>query len=116
VNTLSPISRICLCIVAIALSAASFAETSGPKPQGDHRERRVVSKIALFYPEVAKRNRIGGVVRLEVVVGKDGRVKSAKVIGGSPLLIQSATDAIGKWRFEPAPGETTQVVQVVFQN
>ena len=114
-NTLFPIPRICLLIVAIALSAASFAEGSGPQ-QDAQRERRVVSKIVPSYPEVAKRNRIGGVVRLEVVVGKDGRVKSAKVIGGSPLLIQSATDAIGKWRFEPAPGETTQVIQVAFQN
>jgi len=113
---LSPIPRICLLIVAVALSAALFAETSGPKPQGDRPERRVVSKITPFYPEIAKRNGIGGVVRLEVVVRRDGRVKSAKVLGGSPLLIQSATDAIGKWRFEPAPGETTEVVQFAFQN
>jgi TonB family protein len=116
VNALFLMPRICLLIVAVALSAALLAQTSGANSQGDHLERRVVSKVAPFYPEVAKRNRIGGVVRLEVVVRKNGSVKSAKVLGGSPLLVQSATDAICKWRFEPASGETTEVVQFAFQN
>ena len=55
-----------------------------------------------------------GVVKLEVVVRGNGSVKSAKVLGGSPLLIDSATEAVSKWKFEPAPQETTEVVQVQF--
>jgi outer membrane biosynthesis protein TonB len=54
------------------------------------------------------------VVKLEVVVRENGSVKSAKVLGGSPLLIGSATDAVCQWKFEPAPHETTEVVQVQF--
>ena len=101
--------------VAMALFAALFTQTSMAQTQG-HAERKVVSKIAPFYPEIAKRNRIKGVVKLEVLVRRNGSVQSTKVLGGSPVLIESATDAVLKWRFEPAPGETTEVVQFAFDN
>jgi hypothetical protein len=37
------------------------------------------------------------------------------VLGGSPVLIQAATTAVGKWKFEVTPQETTEAVQVVFE-
>ena len=80
-----------------------------------HPERKVVTKIAPVYPEIAKRMLVSGVVKLEVVVRANGRVKSTKVLGGSPALIESATDAVFKWRFEAAPKETTEVVQITFE-
>jgi TonB family protein len=107
--------RICILIVAVALSAGLLSPTSMAQPPG-HLERKVVSKIAPFYPEIAKRNRITGVVKLEVVVRKNGSVQSTKVLGGSPVLIGSATDAVLKWRFDPAPEESTEVVQLAFEN
>jgi len=53
-------------------------------------------------------------VKIEVVVRENASVKSAKVLGGNPVLIESAADAIRKWKFEPASQETTEVVQVQF--
>ena len=96
-------------LFATLLMCTSKAQTPG------HEERKVVSRIASFYPEIAKRMQIGGVVKLEVVVRGDGRVKSTKVLGGSPVLIQAATTAVEKWKFEVAPQDTTEVVQVVFE-
>jgi TonB family protein len=52
--------------------------------------------------------------RLEVVVREDGSVQSAKVLGGNPVLIDAATDAVRKWRFEAASRETVEVVEVRF--
>ena len=101
-------------IVPAALLATLLAGTSKAQTSG-HEERKVVSRIAPFYPEIAKRMQIGGVVKLEVVVRANGRVKSAKVLGGSPVLIQAATTAVEKWKFEVAPQETTEAVQVVFE-
>jgi TonB family protein len=96
-------------LFATLLTGISKAQTPG------HEERKVVSRVAPFYPEVAKRMQVGGVVKLEVVVRANGRVKSTKVLGGSPVLIQAAADAVQKWKFEVAPQETTEAVQVVFE-
>src|ERR1700724_4646243 len=90
-------------LFATLLTGTSTAQTPG------HEERKVVSRVAPFYPEVAKRMLVGGVVKLEVVVRANGRVKSAKALGGSPVLIQAATDAVEKWKFEAAPRETAEV-------
>ncbi len=106
-------------IVAVALFSglaipAVSPQTVTPPITPGHGERKVVSKVAPAYPELAKRIQLGGMVKLEVVVRQDGKVKSAKPLGGSPLLIQSAVDAVQRWKYEAAPGETTEVVQVVF--
>jgi TonB family protein len=101
-------------IALAALFAALLTGTSDAQAPG-HQERKVVSRVAPLYPEVAKRMLVGGVVKLEVVVRANGRVKSTKALGGSPVLIQAAADAVQKWKFEVAPQETTEVVQVVFE-
>ncbi len=68
-----------------------------------------------MYPDLAKRMHIAGVVKLEVVIQANGNVKSTKVVGGNPVLIQSATDAVRKWKFEAAPDETIGVVELTFE-
>jgi TonB family protein len=50
-----------------------------------------------------------------VVVSPNGTVKDAKVVGGHPVLAGAALDAIKKWRFEPAPVESTGVVDFKFE-
>jgi outer membrane biosynthesis protein TonB len=34
--------------------------------------------------------------------------------GGHPVLVNAATDAVNKWRFEPGPNETTEVIELKF--
>jgi TonB family protein len=55
-----------------------------------------------------------GTVKVEVVVAPNGTVKEAKVVGGHPVLAGAALDAARKWRFEPAPVETSGVVEFKF--
>ena len=45
------------------------------------------------YPEVARRIHLEGVVKVQVVIGLDGRVKETSVIGGYPLLVLRGRDA-----------------------
>ncbi len=40
-----------------------------------------------------------GIVKVEVTVASNGRIKSTKVIGGSPVLAQAAVDALVKWKW-----------------
>ena len=101
-------------IVTVALCTGLFAPISVSQAAG-HVERRVLSKTAPTYPELAKRRHLGRVVKLIVVVRANGTVKSTRVAGGSPLFIESAADAIRQWKLEPAREETTEVVQLVFE-
>jgi len=80
----------------------------------DEAKRKVKSKILPTYPELAKRMNVTGKVKVEVVITPDGRVKSTRVIGGHPLLVQSCTDAVKEWKFVTAPEETTQIVECEF--
>src|ERR1043165_2164549 len=62
-----------------------------------------VRRVQPPYPEAARRNGVRGSVVLQVLVGKDGRVKDAVVLRGLPYgLSESALDSIRKWEFRPA--------------
>jgi protein TonB len=61
-----------------------------------------VTRVDPTYPEFAREAQIQGKVTLHVLVGKDGRVKSVKVIKGVTGLNEAAVDAIKKWVFKPA--------------
>jgi TonB family protein len=101
-------------IVALTLSTGLFTQISTAQEAGD-TGRKVITRIAPVYPELAKRMHVSGVVKLEVVIRANGNVKSTKVVGGNPVLIQAATDAIDKWKFEAAAAETTEVIQLTFE-
>ena len=78
---------------------------------------RVVKKqVQPLYPSLARQTHVEGSVRLEVVIGANGQVRSVKPIGGHPLLINAAQDAVKRWVFEPAGGESTQEIVVKFTN
>jgi TonB family protein len=74
----------------------------------------VKSKVLPEYPAIARQLNLAGKVRLETTVASDGHVISTKVVGGNPVLASSAQDAVKKWRFEPAPKDTTEVIEVDF--
>lgn len=76
--------------------------------------RKVKTRIPPEYPELAKRMRLAGTVKLEVVVATNGNLKNAKVLGGHPVLATAAMDAIKRWKFEPANAESTGTVEFRF--
>ena len=103
--------------LAVATTAALvFSGASGFAQSGstDESKRKVKTKTAPLYPELARRMNVSGKVKIEVVITPDGRVKSTRVVGGHPLLVQACQDAVKEWKFVPAPEETTQVVEFEF--
>jgi TonB family protein len=76
--------------------------------------RKVTSRIAPNYPELAKKMHLRGIVRVEAVVRANGSVKSTRIMGGNPVLVDAAADAVSKWKFEPGPNETTELIQLTF--
>lgn len=100
--------------VVVGLLAAVAAAT--PVLAQDELTRKVKSKVAPSYPDIARRMSISGTVKLVVVVTPNGSVKSTKVMGGHPILVNAAMDALRKWKFEPAPDESTGIVEFKFQS
>jgi len=76
--------------------------------------RKAKIKVEPVCPELARRMKITGVVKVQITVAANGTVKDAKLIGGHPVLANAALDAVKKWRFEPGPEESTGVVQFRF--
>lgn len=78
--------------------------------------RKVRTKTAPEYPPLARQLNVTGKVKLEVTISADGRVTSTRTVGGSPLLVPPATEAVKKWRYEPGPKETTEIVEFNFSS
>lgn len=76
--------------------------------------RKAKSKVQPSYPELARRMKISGIVKVQVIVAANGSVKDAKLVGGHPVLATAVLDAVRKWRFETAPQETTENLQFRF--
>jgi len=106
--------RIAIVTLTVMLSA-TLPTLQGMAQTKDALERKIVDKVSPVYPALAKRMNLRGVVKLEVVVRPNGTVKSAKVMGGNPVLVDSAADAVQKWKFEPTANETTGIVEVSFE-
>jgi TonB family protein len=98
-------------LIAAFLSGASAFSQTGTT---DETKRKVKSKTAPAYPELARRMNVSGKVKIEVVIAPDGHVKSTRVIGGHPLLVQTCQDAVKEWKFVAAAEESTQIVEFEF--
>lgn len=105
------------CLAGALLALVVGLTEAHPLPAFAQEEltRKVKTKVAPVYPDIARRMSISGTVKLVVVVGTGGSVKSAKVLGGHPVLVGAALDAMKKWKFEPATSESTGVVEFKFQ-
>jgi protein TonB len=77
-------------------------------------DRKIKSRVTPAYPEIARKMGLTGSVKLQVVVSPNGAVKETKVIGGHPILVNAAVDAVKKWRYETASAESTGTVEFRF--
>ncbi len=91
-----------------AMPAPSPTETRAPAPvtapqrSSQLRPAELVSRKAPEYPAIAVRTRASGEVKVEAVIGVDGRIKSVKALSGPTLLQRAATDAVRQWVYKPA--------------
>lgn len=89
---------------AIADSAAQSADNVG---QNNYGGRKVLTRIEPEYPADLKVAGIGGYVHLTITVAPNGSVISSQVVGGNPILAQSAARAVAKWKFSSAASTTS---------
>jgi TonB family protein len=98
----------------VLLLIGGWVATSAPLALGQEVDRKVKSKVAPVYPELARRMNITGVVKVQITVAANGSVKNAKLVGGHPVLANAALDAVKKWRFETGPQESVGIVEFRF--
>jgi periplasmic protein TonB len=80
----------------------------------------LMAPIHPVYPQIAIVTRTQGAVIVEAVISKVGRIDSAHVISGPPMLRQAALDAVEGAHYHPylltgVPVEVQTTVTVVFQ-
>jgi TonB family protein len=61
----------------------------------------IVHKVKPEYPPLARQARVQGEVVLNVVIARNGSVKSIATESGHPMLIPAAIDAVKQWRYQP---------------
>ena len=59
-------------------------------------------RVDPVYPLQAQSAHVGGVVKLHIVIGKDGNVEDVSVVSGPAMLIRAAREAVLQWEYKPA--------------
>jgi TonB family protein len=110
----SPMRPYCAAVLVLSLAAIVFSPAFSIAQEQPETTRKIITKVIPVYPELANKMQIRGTVRVEAVVAPNGKVKFTQVIGGSPVLVKAAVDAIEKWKWGPAPQETKELIELNF--
>jgi len=103
------VGKLAVLAAILTFTLLLFAQDAAPSA------RKILVKTAAMYPTLARSMNIHGVVKLEAIVEPNGTVKSIDVKGGHPLLTQSAVTAVGHWKFEAAPKESREMIEIKFE-
>ncbi|GAC1620768.1 MAG: hypothetical protein PVS2B2_24160 [Candidatus Acidiferrum sp.] len=104
-------------MVAAAIMAMVTGTTvTAQQSTSAESSRKIKSRVSPVYPELARRMNVTGRVKIEVIIAPDGHVRSARAIGGHPLLVQSCQDAVKDWKFVASAEESTQILEFDFKN
>ena len=98
------------------LQAAALALTMAFAIEGRAADDRAIkSRVAPVCPELAKRMKITGIVKIEAKVDADGKVTDVKTLAGNHMLSLAAEDAVRKWRFVSGEGTAAVNLDINFE-
>ena len=81
---------------------------------GNDIERKLITRVEPDYPETLKQLNIGGTVRLRISISAKGNVENAVLLGGNPILGESAAIAVKQWIYAPSRSLTVAEISIVF--
>ena len=82
---------------------------------GSSAQRKLITRVEPEYPETLKRLSIGGIVRLQITIAAKGNVENVELLGGNPILGESAAAAVKQWIYTTSRSRTTLEVSVPFE-
>ncbi len=97
------------------------AKPPAPVPVGGKvQEAKIIRRVIPEYPPPAIRMHIEGVVKLQGIIGVDGRIQALQVISGHPFLTRAALEAVRQWEYRPTylngvPVEVVAPIDVIFR-
>jgi TonB family protein len=97
--------KFCRVLVMLSFISVGYAQDA---------KHKILKKVPVQYPQTLKDKGIQGDVRLKVFIKPDGSVKDTELLGGNPILAESAQKSVGQWKFSPSSAETTVEVVVHF--
>jgi len=103
--------RFCFTFILLLLCATVAAPAQDSTPP---QARKVVVKVNPAYPDLARRMHLSGIVKLRATIAPNGSVKSIKPVGGNPVLVKAAQDAVSTWKFASGPDETEEMLELRF--
>jgi TonB family protein len=81
---------------------------------GNGAQRRLITRVEPEYPDALKRLNIGGTVRLQLTIGPKGNVEAVEVLGGNPILGESAAAAARQWVYSASHSRTIEELSIPF--
>ena len=97
-------------------AARTAAATPPPRPAAAATQLRAISTPAPRYPPEALRSGTSGEVLVELTVGTDGSVTSARVVRADPVRVfdREALNSVRRWKFEPVDAPVTTRRTIAF--
>jgi TonB family protein len=85
------------------LKSSEAASAAKPQTQvaAEVMQKLLVHRVEPVYPAEARKQKLQGIIAVNIVVGRDGSVLSMHALNGPDLLAQAAMDALRWWKFEP---------------
>ena len=101
-------------LALLLVAATSWAPVVHAQTTQEKSSRKILVTVKPEYPAALQHAQIGGLVRLTATVLPNGSVSKVQVRGGNPVLAESASVAVMKWKYAPAPTETNEEVAISF--
>jgi TonB family protein len=77
---------------------------------------QLLHRVAPVYSAEARRLDVSGLVLLEAILDREGRIESEiKILKSIPLLDKEAVAAVRQWRFSPARNERGDPQRVILE-
>jgi TonB family protein len=102
---LHPCRKFCFLLVMFSYLSVGYAQET---------KHKILKKVPVEYPQLLKERGIQGDVRLKVFIKPDGSVKDMEVLGGNPILAESAQKSVRQWKFSPLNSDSNLEVVVHF--
>ena len=99
-------------------TARAEAHVTRVRRGGEVQHANLLQQVKPTYPQLARSVRVQGVVILEAIIDREGRVENLKVLSGHPLLVPAAFEAVQQWRYRPTllNGQPVEVLTQVTVN
>jgi outer membrane biosynthesis protein TonB len=101
-------------ILSVVLDVSWTLSTGSAQTIKATGERKVISRVDITYPKLAQQMRLRGTVKVIATVAPTGKVVKTDLIGGSPVFVPYALNAVSLLKWEPGPKETTEIVEIDF--